>query len=143
MSGHEEKKDHWLWELCSRALRRHNEGFPITEEEINRFESSHDSSPEEKEHFENLVEQIIHHVKTSPEDPEGVNQEDSSIPNLIELEHKRNEELRAAARSKTPQDLPPELLGKIDRIIEKETEKNGKSEQSQEMSDEENKMGKD
>lgn len=127
MTGQEKDKDRLFWILCARALQRHDEGFPSTEQEIQDFESSYVPSEEEKARFKELLPRILTHVRDCGDsEPEKLAEHTPSIESSQtpwdKTRERRTNALSAAARAADIKGLPPDLLEKIERIIEESEE---------------------
>jgi len=136
MTPQEKERERLLWVLCARALQRHGEGFPSTEQEIEAFESSCVPSEEERARLKRLLPHILKQIRECG-GPEEVESFEHSPPGdrartLGDATRgDRTEAPRAAARAADRQRLSPDLLKRIERVIEQSEEASDQEEPKQ------------
>lgn len=124
MSTSHKDSDRVFRVLCARALQRHGEGFPSTDEEIAAFEDSYEPTPEEKTRFAAKLSKIIEWAAARVEKGDGSRKGPARVglSTIFEMlsRLRAKEELRAAARKAKRGELSPDLEEKIRRIIDED-----------------------
>lgn len=122
MRVNEEDKERLFRALCARALQRHGEGFPSTDEEIAEFESFYQATEEERERMAGRLQRVIARVREegARAGRAGGPREGRTLRDLFESSGEKR--VAAAARGAQIEGLSPDLAKKLERIIREDEE---------------------